>query len=165
MRFEGQMVLASPEERSRRFVVAIHLADDGVSVWEMHQRNSGYAGGKFASKARQRNPATGAWLCPKDFFTGATVTINGMPFLLGQADEATLQYMEANLAQYPSSNPRLVAAKLVGLKDQLKQGPDPLPVAALAELAATKLEVQLSEPELTTLRRFYGQLDAPELIR
>jgi hypothetical protein len=165
MRFEGQMVLASPEDRSRRFVISIHLADDCVSVWEMYQRNSGFAGGKFASKARQRNSATGAWLRPKDFFTGNTVTINRMPFLLGQADEATLQYMEANLAEYPSSNPRLVASKLVGLKDELKQGPDPLPVAALAELAATKLEVQLSEPELTTLQRAYGQLGAPELLR
>jgi hypothetical protein len=164
MRFEAQMVLASPEDRSRRFVVAIHLADDGVSVWEVHQRNNGYAGGKFASKARQRNPETGAWLCPKDFSTGTTVTINAVSFLLGQADEATLQYMEANSAEFPSSNPRLVASKLVGLKDALKQGPDPLPVAALAELAATKLELQFTEPELTTLRRAFGQLDAPELI-
>jgi hypothetical protein len=164
MRFEGQMVDATEEDQSRRFVVAIHLADDAVSVWEIYQRNSGFAGGKFAAKARQRNPETGAWLSPKDFYEGATVTISGVRFLLGRTDEATLRHMDENQAEFPSSNVNLVASKLVGLKGELTQSADSIPISDLAELAATKLEVQLTRPELTTLRRNFGQPDAPEQI-
>jgi hypothetical protein len=164
MRFEGRMKDATAEDKDRRFVVAIHLADDSVSVWEMPQRNSGFSGGKFASRNRVRHSETGAWICPQDFFTGAMVTVSGVPFVLGRADEATLRYMEERPAEFPASNARLVASKVVGLKEDLQQGPDALPLSELTKLAEEKLGVQLTEAELTTLRRNFCQPDAPEQI-
>lgn len=68
----------------------MYLADDTVSVYEAPVRNSGIVGGPFASRRRVRNPATGAWYAPRDFFVGATVTISGRGFVLTAADEATL---------------------------------------------------------------------------
>lgn len=102
LRFEGVMATEKAEDANRRFVIAVHLADDGVAVWEKRQRNSGHAEGKFALKSRKKNPATGTWFKPEDFFVGARVEINGMPFELSAADEATERYFDEEYArQHP----------------------------------------------------------------
>ena len=61
----------------RRFIVAVFMADDSVGVWELKLRNSGHGEarmavhralewhqGKWANKARRKNPATGRWFEP-----------------------------------------------------------------------------------------------------
>merc|ERR1719454_2783828 len=92
LRFQGSMVNGKMEDANRKFVVAIYLADDSVGVWELRQRNSGHAEGKFALKTRKKNPATGRWFKPSDFYIGATVAINSMPFEILRADDATLKF-------------------------------------------------------------------------
>lgn len=59
-----------------RFIVAVFVADDSVGVWELKLRNSGHGEasarlpevemrqGKWANKARRKNPATGSWFLP-----------------------------------------------------------------------------------------------------
>lgn len=94
MRFEAKMAQGNPEDANRRFIISLHLADNGVAVWEVRQRNSGHTEGKFALKSRKRNPATGTWFKPEDFFAGATVEVSSVPFTIIEADECTKKYLE-----------------------------------------------------------------------
>ncbi|CAE7679304.1 efhc2 [Symbiodinium sp. CCMP2456] len=104
LRFEAVLADDVEENETRRFVVAIWLGDDSVGVWEIKQRNSGHSAGKFASKSRKKNPATGKWFKPEEFYIGATVAISASPFHLTGADEKALCYMEENSAQFVVSN-------------------------------------------------------------
>lgn len=93
MRFEATIHNGQAEDRNRKFVVAIYMADETVAVWEARSRNSGHTEGKFAERSKKRG-ASGAWLTCKDFVVGDVVTINATPFRLLRADEATQKLME-----------------------------------------------------------------------
>merc|ERR1712216_327806 len=111
LRFLLQMKSGKIEDECRRFVLAIFLADDSVGIWELKQRNSGHGDGKFASKARKKNPATGTWFTQRDFSIGAVVEINSMPFEILRADDATLKHMEKNPNEFPQSDASRIGAE------------------------------------------------------
>jgi len=156
LRFQGQMVNGKTEDANRRFVVAIYLADDSVGVWELRQRNSGHAEGKFALKAKKRNPATGTWFTPKDFQIGTTVEINCTPFLLLRGDDSTLKYMEKNPRDFPFADLRLIGLKLVGLQQDLLAKGEMVTPDELQRLAEDRLGSGLGAHEMVTLRRACG---------
>ncbi len=56
------------------------LANDTVCIWEQKNRNSGQTEGKFAERGRKKNPATNTWYKPSDFYIGAVLTIQAVPF-------------------------------------------------------------------------------------
>lgn len=120
MRFEGRMMTGTAEDDTRRFVIAIWLADYSILIWEKRQRNSGHNEGKFAFKARKKNPRTGTWFHAKDFYIGETVEINSTPFLLINADEGTLNYMEANPGEFPVADLGRILAKFHGRQDEVR---------------------------------------------
>jgi hypothetical protein len=163
LRYAGKMVNGRAEDASRRFVIAIYPADDSVGVWELKQRNSGHAEGKFASKSRKKNSATGTWFCAQDFVIGSTVEINGTPFEVIGADEGTLKYMEAeeNVHEFPMSNASRIAGKLAGLKEKLA-GVETISTGELQQLAKTQLGWHITEHELLTLSRTCGEPSTPE---
>lgn len=111
LRFEARTLTGAREDATRRFVIAVWLADDSVQVWEKRQRNSGHTEGRFSQKARRKNPRTGAWFQAKDFFVGETVEITSMPFHLLNADESTLKYMEDNPHEFPAADIRGILGK------------------------------------------------------
>jgi len=160
LRFQGQMLNGKTEDANRRFVVAIYLADDMVGVWELRQRNSGHAEGKFAFKSKKKNPATGTWFNPQDFQIGETVQINCMPFKLLRGDDSTLKYMEKYCHEFPSADIRVIGAKLIGLQGDLaaKLAGEIAEITPeeMCRLAEDNLGVQLNPHEVVTLRRACG---------
>jgi len=152
LRFEARIVGAKKADEERRFILAVHTADDNVSVWEARQRNSGHTEGKFAQKSRKRNPATDTWFEPADFFIGAVVEVNSTPFELLKADEVTLKYMEDRPGEFPFADVDLITNKLAGLRDVHPRFEE-LPVEELQQLALVKLGVVLNAHELVTLQR------------
>jgi hypothetical protein len=96
LRFEAKMNNKLPEDKARTFIIGVFLADDTVGVWETKKRNSGHTEGKWAERSKKRNPATGQFFLLADFYAGATVELNGVPFLISKADDYTLKYMEEN---------------------------------------------------------------------
>merc|ERR1711881_692613 len=114
LRFEARMDNGLPEDKSRKFVVGFFLSDDSVAVWEIRQRNSGHSEGKFAERSRKRNPATGNWFVPGEFFVGATLTISSVPFFIYRADEYTLKFMESYPEVFPQADLPVIAGKLQG---------------------------------------------------
>lgn len=158
IRFEAVMPNETFEDENRRFIVAIYLADDTVCVWELRQRNSGHSEGKFASKSKKKNPATGRFFQPSDFYIGAILEINSSPFHLVGADEAALNYMEENCTDFPSADVSRVLMKVESLKDIL-HGAGSVECAALQQSAFSR-GVELVDHELITLARKFGQYDA-----
>merc|ERR1719359_571694 len=70
LRFEARCANYQIEDEDRRFIIGLFCADDTVACWELRQRNSGFAEGKFAERSRKKNPTTGQFFKPCDFFVG-----------------------------------------------------------------------------------------------
>jgi len=112
LRFMARLETAKPEDVDRVFVIKVFLADDSIAVFEPPQKNSGMVGGKFLERGFIKNPETGERFEAKDFFTGARVRLNGFPFIVYQADEFTLSYMEAHPDIFPMSDVEYVTGQL-----------------------------------------------------
>lgn len=151
LRFEAKMANQLPEDSSRKFIIGCFLADDSVAVWELRQRNSGHSEGKFAERSRKINPATGQSFKPQDFFVGADVVINSVPFSIHRADEYSLRFMEAHTDQFPMADPMKVAVKIAAVKGSIGPGPTVSPDQLIS--AATAAGVAFSDQELITVLR------------
>merc|ERR1719453_1188411 len=157
LRFSGKMLNNRQEDVHRRFVIAIYLADDSVGVWELRQRNSGHAEGKFALKGKKRNPATGKWFKPTDFQIGGTIEVNSTPFLLTRGDDATLRYMEKYCEDFPCADIRLIIDKLRPLRNEFLQMGETIIAEEVQRLAESR-GISLNPHEMVTLRRFAGEM-------
>jgi len=157
VRFEGRIYNPTAEDKNRRFVIGIFLADDSVGVWEMKSRNSGHAAGKFALKGKKKNPATGTWFTAKDFFVGAFVEISATTFQLVQADQAALRYMEENNNEFVVADVNQVLAKLRPLAGALQNAfpSDVVPAEQLGGFAQAH-GIDIVDHELLTLTRAFG---------
>lgn len=162
LRFEATMANGLASDKIRKFVVAIAVADEHVSVWELKQRNSGHSEGKFASKSQKLNPATAKPFKLQDFYVGALIEVSACPFYLVAADEAALMYMEEHKSTFPVSNPPLVASKLRDMREMLQQVNGLIRCMELKQTAQENFGVELVEHELITLARAYGaHIDLP----
>jgi hypothetical protein len=65
-----------------------------------------------------------------DFFIGAIITANNFKFVLTNADEYALSYMECNSAEFPKSNNKLILDKI---RPHLSQRYKELVLSMLAE--------------------------------
>jgi len=154
LRFEARMANGEKDDMSRRFVVAVYIADDTVAVWEPRNKNSGFTEGKFASRACKKNPETGTWFAPQDFFVGATVTISAMPFHLVHADKATFKMMEQFRDKFAVGDVGVILRKIVPVKDELVQM-ESLHPEQLHDVVQSRIGVHLCQHELITLSRAF----------
>merc|ERR1712113_331687 len=118
-------------------------------------------GGKFASKSRKKNPATGTWFKPSDFHVGGVVEINSSPFLLVRADECTLRHMEEAPEEFSVANLPVIALKMTSLRSQLVEMQQIKP-EELQQLAQEN-GVELTAHELVTLVRAAGSEETGEI--
>ncbi|XP_038628636.1 EF-hand domain-containing protein 1 isoform X2 [Tachyglossus aculeatus] len=107
-----------PEDRPRRFILSFFLSNDTISIYEPPVRNSGIIGGKFLGKTRVPKPGSSAndpsYYEPGDLFIGAVVEIFGHRFIIIDADEYVLKYLESKAGLYPP-------ATLKSLQDHFRQ--------------------------------------------
>ncbi|TPX75244.1 hypothetical protein CcCBS67573_g03509 [Chytriomyces confervae] len=89
-------------DSDRRFVISLYLADDSVSVFEPHQRNSGILGGKFLEKSKIKKPDGLSFYGSSDFFIGAHLTFHGHTFIINSADEYALVFMSQHPEEFPN---------------------------------------------------------------
>ena len=80
-----------PPNDERRFIVTFYLVDGTISVYEPPVSNSGIIGGKFLERTLEpvRKPGARAPYVARDFYVGATVTLNSHRFELLNTDEST----------------------------------------------------------------------------
>lgn len=107
----------------RRFVVNFHMGDDSISVFEPEIRNSGISGGKFFERKRFKNPQTNTYFNASDFFIGQKMIVNQFPFLLLEADERTLSFMEEHRDEegFTCSNIRWIMFRLSKQRERIDQ--------------------------------------------
>jgi len=154
LRFEGVMQTARKEDQDRRFIVATYIADDDVAVWEIKNPALAHAQGKFAAKARKKNPATGQWFRPSDFYVGATVEISATRFLLVAADEMAVRFMESDPDSFPVADSRAVAMKLSAVREDLLREGEEVTQQRLLAFAAER-SIPLNQHECMTLARAF----------
>ena len=71
--------------------MTFYLVDGTISVYEPPVSNSGIIGGKFLERTLEpvRKPGARAPYVARDFYVGATVTLNSHRFELLNTDEST----------------------------------------------------------------------------
>jgi len=105
LRYEAKMETSRSEDRDRRFIISYRLADDMISIFEPQQRNSGIIGGKFLERTRiakpGSNPENPDFYGIGDFAINATIVVLKHRFVITNADEYVLKYLEANSSRFP----------------------------------------------------------------
>merc|ERR1711924_540385 len=158
LRFECRCANGQVEDEDRKFIIGFFLANDTVACWELRQRNSGFAEGKFAERGRKRNPYTGNWYEPQEFFVGASVAISKMPMVVTRADEYTLKYMEENSYQFPMCDEKYILSRIAAIKgDQELLAAGSVDPDTFREVVEQKTGVFLVDQELITLLRMFGE--------
>ncbi|KAG5872507.1 hypothetical protein JTB14_027095 [Gonioctena quinquepunctata] len=119
LRFEARMKSKIPENCTRIFIMRYYLSDDTIAIFEAAKKNSGFTTSTFLSRNRIKLPAQKVYtskppLCytPQHMFIGATLIINGFEFVLVDADEYALRYMELNAGQFPKANIKIIMEKV-----------------------------------------------------
>jgi len=110
LRFVAQLDTNAPEDRERLFIISYYLADDTIGVYEPPARNSGFMGGKFMERCRVKSPGTEQFYKPGNMFVGSVMEFRKHRFVLIEADEYTLNYMENK--KFPSSDVTEIVNKL-----------------------------------------------------
>ncbi|KAG5193531.1 hypothetical protein JEQ12_019892 [Ovis aries] len=119
LRFFAKLITHKCADAERMFVISYFLRDDTISVFEPVERNSGYTGGMFLKRVRVKKPGQevfksefSEYIKAEELYVGAKVDVNGYLFLLVNADEYTLNYMERHSDKFPLSNIELILQKL-----------------------------------------------------
>lgn len=158
LRFEARCANYQVEDEDRKFIIGYFCANDTVACWELRQRNSGFAEGKFAERGRKKNPATGEYYKPQDLYVGAEVAISCMPMIITRADEYTLKFLEENSSDFPMSNADAILDKISAIKeDPEMQGAGSLDPDSFRDMVEQKTGIYLVDQELITLLRRFGE--------
>jgi hypothetical protein len=157
LKFEARMVTNIREYKPRLFRITCYIADETVFIEDITGPNSGFHMGKFFSRSRVQNPATGEWFKPQDFYLGASLEVNRFQFEITRATERTLNYMETHAADFPMADPQRVAQKIGQLADEVHETHPYMPVSQVKALAESRLGVALCEHELVALARAFAR--------
>jgi EF-hand domain-containing protein 1 len=166
LRFSASIVSKRSEDKGRKFVVSYFLSDDTVAIYESPRRNSGFRGGKFLERRQATKPGSKDTYKVVDFYVGAVIDVYNTKFLLEDADDYALGYMESEPQMFSYSDVDQITKKIQGiLKDRkLDLGAgfkafdsDGSGYISLAEFrdAIIGMELGLAEQEIYTLMRRY----------
>ncbi|KAK2846203.1 hypothetical protein Q7C36_011057 [Tachysurus vachellii] len=99
LRYAARLDSQNPQDEGRRFILHYFLSNDMISIFEKSTRNSGIIGGKFLEKTRIPKPGSTLenpeYYGPADFAIGATVEVFRRKFVLTDADQYVLDYLES----------------------------------------------------------------------
>ena len=91
--FFCSLLSGGPDDVERRFVISYYLQDNTLKIVEPPIRNSGFVGGVFLSR-RSVKKVNGELLTERDLYVGNKIQILMHRFLLLDANEGTLYWME-----------------------------------------------------------------------
>lgn len=119
LRFQAKMRSNIPENCERSFIISFYLTDDTISVYEIARRNSGFSTATFFKRNSIVLPGQKVYTSkppkcytPQHMFIGATILVNSFEFILTDADEYTMRFMELNPGQFPKANLKLIMEKV-----------------------------------------------------
>lgn len=118
LRFVARLDTTRPIDMDRRFIISYFLSDDTIIVFEPPQRNSGILGGKFLERGRIKKPDDISYHIAQDLYIGANVEFHKYKFILIDADEYAVEYMEQHSAEFPQANIHFILPKLKQILEQ-----------------------------------------------
>ncbi|KAH9283174.1 EF-hand domain-containing protein 1 [Echinococcus granulosus] len=117
LRYGAKLASGYPNDSQRKFIISYRLVDDTIHIWEIPVRNSGFPGGTFLKPTRIVKPGSTVekpdYYGPKDFFIGSIIDAFGTRFLITDADEYVVKFMEAHQDQFPESLIGNLSSKVV----------------------------------------------------
>eukprot|EP00602_Paraphysomonas_sp_CaronLab_P007965 CAMPEP_0185034136 /NCGR_PEP_ID=MMETSP1103-20130426/23734_1 /TAXON_ID=36769 /ORGANISM="Paraphysomonas bandaiensis, Strain Caron Lab Isolate" /LENGTH=642 /DNA_ID=CAMNT_0027570669 /DNA_START=26 /DNA_END=1951 /DNA_ORIENTATION=- len=119
LRFRMKFRTPKPVDAAREFNLKVFLEDDTIQINEVPVRNSGFGAGKFLSRSRQKHK-DGRRIVPGDIVLGTVLFIQSYEFIVVDADEYSLKYMEQNPEIWKESSLEHIAMKLRAREDQLR---------------------------------------------
>jgi len=139
MRFTAQLEEGKKGDEERRFVVSFFLEDDTFIIFENPMR--GIKGGKFLDRRKVKNPRTGTFFQPLDFFVGALLEVNAHKFRLIEADAFATRYLQ----EHEGEQTELARTRML---EDVKRATSRLKVGALRR-SITTAQSQISSPYLS----------------
>ncbi|CAB4034756.1 EF-hand domain-containing family member C2-like, partial [Paramuricea clavata] len=118
LRFMAKMDSDRPIDHNRHFIISYFLCDDTILVYEPPQRNSGIIGGKFLERSRIKVPDGSGYYSSRDLFIGAHVEFLKHKFIITDADEYAVYYIEKNNKEYLQANVPIILSKLREITDK-----------------------------------------------
>ncbi|KAI8803501.1 hypothetical protein BJ742DRAFT_863526 [Cladochytrium replicatum] len=100
LRYSATLKSQKRVDQDRKFVISLYPADDSITVFEPHQRNSGIIGGKFLEKQNIRKD-DGTYFTVQDFYIGAEVEFYHHVFILCGADDYAIKFMDQHPDMFP----------------------------------------------------------------
>ncbi|XP_035384680.1 EF-hand domain-containing protein 1 isoform X1 [Electrophorus electricus] len=132
LRYAARLDSQNPQDRGRHFIISYFLANDAISIYETPKRNSGIIAGKFLEKTRIPKPGSTVdnpeYYSPADFAIGATVEVFRHRFVLTDADQYVLDYLES-----VSEQDQVPERTLSSLRQALRPGGALGPIRALED--------------------------------
>ncbi|NXL90127.1 EFHC2 protein, partial [Alectura lathami] len=176
--FLAKLVTNSPVDKDRTFIICYYLSDDTISVFEQIQRNTASdkilgrkkAGNHIVSKKREKQLQKA-----QDLFIGARVCFHGHDFLLVDADEYSINYMEKHANEFPVADTGFIFKKLKDIAEprcreirQVFAAADPehskvIEYDPFRNLIVSITDGAFSEHEIITLGRHYSVKEDFEL--
>ncbi|KAF5889374.1 EF-hand domain-containing protein 1, partial [Clarias magur] len=124
LRYAARLDSQNPFDEGRHFILFYFLSNDMISIFEKPTRNSGFVGGRFLEKTRVPKPGSTVenpeYYSPADFAIGATVEVFRWRFVLTDADQYVLNYLESVAEQE-----RIPEQTLASLRQALGKNPVP----------------------------------------
>ncbi|XP_025079463.1 EF-hand domain-containing family member C2-like isoform X2 [Pomacea canaliculata] len=94
-------------DKDRLFIITCFLSDDSISVFERRRRNSGHIGGKFIKRCRIKKPNQPRFSTElpehfqaQDLYVGATLEFFKYKFIILDADEYSLRYIDEHSEKF-----------------------------------------------------------------
>ncbi|XP_036623803.1 EF-hand domain-containing protein 1 [Trichosurus vulpecula] len=107
LRYMAVLESPIPEDRGRYFIFSYYLATEMITIFEPPVRNSGFFGGKYLGKTKIAKPGScvdnPTFYGPGDFYIGALIEVFGHRFIIQDADEYVLKFLESHAKDYPAS--------------------------------------------------------------
>lgn len=119
LRFKAKMKSDSVENCKRTFIISAYLCDDSIAIHEVPTKHSGFPKSTFLKRTDAFLPGQKRFTSTpplkytsQQMFVGATLIIFNWEFVLIDADEYALRYMEIHCSRYPKSNIKLIMDKV-----------------------------------------------------
>jgi len=148
----------------RVFTITYFLDTDELAIFEPPVKNSGRTGGKFMERCRVRKPRSNEHYAESDLYLGARINVYSRNFVLVDADEYSIKYMESNPVVFPSSDMESILSKLEDADttdvDQKLRSKDRLGSGSVSvqdfKWAVMSSNLGLNDQEAHTLCRYLG---------
>jgi hypothetical protein len=121
LRYVAKLDNPKREDVNRTFIIQIYLEDDSIQIMEPPVRNSGFKGGVFLTRTPVQSSLGGRCVAPTDLYIGVTIQLLSHRFVIFDADEFTLKYMELRGHMWSQCDQNLIRHKLFSRETVLKR--------------------------------------------